>query len=131
MQKPGTPVTVQSVDVKSDRIEFRCQVNGISGDDGYVKLKLMLGTSPVDQSPKQVEELLNRALLIPRVDQEQRALAFAAQIDHEIEAVENHLQSEDPEKAVIDTTRLVELYKQKREQQRLVAPDLVTASRSG
>jgi hypothetical protein len=54
-QKPGTPVTVQSVDVKSDRIEFRCQVNGISGDDGYVKLKLMLGTSPVDQSPKQVE----------------------------------------------------------------------------
>ncbi len=114
MHGSGSSVIVKQVEAKSDRIELQLTTDGASsGDDSYAKLKLMLGKGYESQSLEQIEMVLARALILPRLDQIQAERESLEELKSSISSLERELAADrSAERRIDESTRLLAQYQE-------------------
>jgi hypothetical protein len=119
MHSSGSLVVVKLVDAKPDRIEIQLTPNATpSGENAYMKLKLMLGKGYESRSLEQIEMVLSRALVLPRITSIQSARAELEHLDESVNQLERKLASEkDAQARVDDATRLLAQYEERADTQ--------------
>jgi hypothetical protein len=69
MYPTGSTAVVKLIEAKSDRVEIQlAPAEASSGDDGYSKIKLMLGKGYESRSLEEVETMLARGIRMPRIE---------------------------------------------------------------
>jgi hypothetical protein len=114
MYGSGSRVIVKLVEAKSDRIEIQLTPDGaFSGDDAYAKLKLMLGKGYESRSLEQIEIVLARVLILPRINSIQTERVRLRKGQDRIAQLEHELATERSAEVRVDkATRLIAQYQE-------------------
>jgi hypothetical protein len=114
MHSSGSRAIVKAVEAKPDRIEIRLEPDEASGDNPYMKLKLMLGKGYESRSLEQIEMVLARTLFLPRIASIQTERATLKELGSSIAELERELATAtDAQVQVEEGTRLVTLYQER------------------